>query len=454
MSIFSNPRVQGIGIGAGGTALLAGGLYLNAPQQKHATHQNIQTKADVDRHLGDLDKELQQLRKHVQDNPKLLSQIDGLTQQLKTSQSSADFWFNHSQKLKEGFNQAKADLEQQLGEAKDRLGQARKILARAKLDNAKLEKYRAYENPINDALVSVANTLKNIENASSPRHIGAAVSREVAQPAMNATVALMIPTVTKYGRKTAGSGFAVSPEGTGKTFIVTADHILRSYRAETFKINTRGGKTYTFSRSELTKNKKLHRFPDRDLAIIELPPEIEIPSLNLRYKDRDIQVGEEAIAVGMPYGYKHTVTKGIISGLGREIELPSRVTLTDLPQTDIGVNPGNSGGPIISIDGNDVIGMAVALRDGAQNLNFILPHDQIIDGFGKIGIKIESPKQKQRRLFQGMEKQSLLFPEGRPVDKLFRDLELIKATRPPIVQRHRTESYFPNAGIFLSQLMG
>src|SRR5262249_41755443 len=85
----------------------------------------------------------------------------------------------------------------------------------------------------------------------------------------------------------------------------------------------------------------------------------------------DLMVGEEVIAIGNPFGYENSVSKGIISAVGREIEMPGGVTLSNLIQTTASINPGNSGGPLLNING-ERIGINVALRQEAQGLAFAL----------------------------------------------------------------------------------
>src|SRR5207249_3047024 len=85
----------------------------------------------------------------------------------------------------------------------------------------------------------------------------------------------------------------------------------------------------------------------------------------------DLMVGETVIAVGHPFGYTNTVSTGIISALDREIRMPTGDVLTGLIQTDASINPGNSGGPLLNING-ELIGINVALRDGAQGIAFAI----------------------------------------------------------------------------------
>jgi len=90
-------------------------------------------------------------------------------------------------------------------------------------------------------------------------------------------------------------------------------------------------------------------------------------------------VGETVLAIGSPFGYEATVSRGIISALNREITMPNDVIMTGLIQHDAPINPGNSGGPLINIKA-EVIGVNVAMRDGAQNIAFTI-NARTVQGF-------------------------------------------------------------------------
>jgi serine protease Do len=87
--------------------------------------------------------------------------------------------------------------------------------------------------------------------------------------------------------------------------------------------------------------------------------------------------GESVIALGNAYGYEQTVTRGIISALGREVDITDKQTYDNLIQTDASINPGNSGGPLLNIDG-EMIGVNVAVRAGAQGIGFAIPVDHAL----------------------------------------------------------------------------
>ncbi len=115
--------------------------------------------------------------------------------------------------------------------------------------------------------------------------------------------------------------------------------------------------------------------PRHDLAIVRLQGGRKYPALGFAPAS-DLMVGETVIAVGHPFGYTNTVSTGIVSALGREITMPEGEVLTGLIQTNASINPGNSGGPLLNING-ELIGINVALREGAQGIAFALNADTV-----------------------------------------------------------------------------
>jgi serine protease Do len=112
-----------------------------------------------------------------------------------------------------------------------------------------------------------------------------------------------------------------------------------------------------------------------DLAVLRVPADKKLQALPLG-PGGDLMVGETVIAVGHPFGFTNTVSTGIISYVGREVTMPAGETLTNLIQTTASINPGNSGGPLLNING-EVIGINVALREGAQGIAFALNADTV-----------------------------------------------------------------------------
>ena len=107
---------------------------------------------------------------------------------------------------------------------------------------------------------------------------------------------------------------------------------------------------------------------------------------------RDLQVGQKVVAIGNPFGFDHTVTKGIVSALGRSMLGAGNVTIRDMIQTDASINPGNSGGPLLDSNG-DLIGMNTMIYSpsgASSGVGFAVPVDTVkkvvpqIIQFGKV----------------------------------------------------------------------
>jgi len=170
-----------------------------------------------------------------------------------------------------------------------------------------------------------------------------------------------------------GTGFIISEEG----YILTNQHVVGNPGEDqkiTVKLNT--PKFQGEVEAELVGAD--YRL---DLAVlkIEKPEGLDqLPTVPLGDSDAS-RPGEWVIAIGNPYGerYEHTVTVGVLSAKGREIQIydPDQrqwKTYTNLMQTDAAINPGNSGGPLINIRG-EVIGINTAVNAAAQGIGFAIP---------------------------------------------------------------------------------
>ena len=118
------------------------------------------------------------------------------------------------------------------------------------------------------------------------------------------------------------------------------------------------------------------RDSDTDLAVIKIqaPEPLQVIRIGT---SSDLMAGEPVIAIGNAFGYEHTVTRGIISALNRDVQVSETQSYDDLIQTDASINPGNSGGPLLNIDG-EMIGVNVAVRAGAQGIGFAIPVDTAV----------------------------------------------------------------------------
>lgn len=154
-----------------------------------------------------------------------------------------------------------------------------------------------------------------------------------------------------------GSGFIISPDG----YIVTNNHVVEG--ADTIRVNI-GGKN---KKDDLLEAEVIGTDPETDLALLKIQAE-NLPYL--RFGDSDaLEVGEWVVAIGSPLGLDHTVTAGIVSAKGRNIQSGS---YDDYLQTDASINRGNSGGPLLNMDGH-VVGINTAIAQRAQGIGFAIP---------------------------------------------------------------------------------
>jgi S1-C subfamily serine protease len=159
-----------------------------------------------------------------------------------------------------------------------------------------------------------------------------------------------------------GSGFIIDQEG----HIVTNNHVVEG--ADEVYVTLADGARVP---AEIVGTD-----PYNDLAVIKIdvPPDklypVELGS------SVDLRVGQRAIAIGNPFGLDRTLTTGVISSLGRPLEVESGQVIYNVIQTDAAINPGNSGGPLLDSRGL-VIGVNTAIQTGAENIGFAVPVDTV-----------------------------------------------------------------------------
>lgn len=163
-------------------------------------------------------------------------------------------------------------------------------------------------------------------------------------------------------RRVHGMGTGVVVDGRG--YILTNHHVVDGVKK--IQVTLADGKKFTAS--------TVAHDAATDLAIIKIAVEKPLEVITIGVSS-DLMIGEPVIAVGNAYGYEHTVTRGIISALHRNVRVSDTQDYEDLIQTDASINPGNSGGPLLNIDG-EMIGVNVAVRAGAHGIGFAIPVDK------------------------------------------------------------------------------
>lgn len=152
----------------------------------------------------------------------------------------------------------------------------------------------------------------------------------------------------------AGSGVVVSPDG----LILTNNHVVDGARA--VRVTLADGRGFSA--------RVLGRDPDTDMAVLRGETTDHLPTAMLADSKR-VRPGQVAVAIGNPLGFQSSVSAGIVSAVGRSLRAQNGGLISDVIQTDAALNPGNSGGALVSSQA-EVIGINTAMIMGAQGIAF------------------------------------------------------------------------------------
>jgi serine protease Do len=231
---------------------------------------------------------------------------------------------------------------------------------------------------------------KKMESPSSPHPAGPSILQEydqslgqIAERAMRSVVQIDVTSysVPEHGegdgsqnlqrQRTLGSGVIVDPDG----YIVTNNHVvsgalrIRVTLAPT-TVELAVGRTVLSRKEHIYDATLIGTNRYADLAVLKIE-EKNLPFIPLP-EDYEVRLGQTVIAIGSPQGLDHTVTKGIVSALGRQLDANRPMVFV---QTDAPINPGNSGGPLVDRNG-DLVGINTFIYSsggGSEGLGFAIP---------------------------------------------------------------------------------
>jgi putative serine protease PepD len=217
-----------------------------------------------------------------------------------------------------------------------------------------------------------SGTTKNVENGALT--IGEVYDRANAS-VVEITVTAQAPVQGPMGSGTAqaqGSGFVYDTSG----HVVTNAHVVDG--SQSAKVRFADGRTYDATVAGVDAS--------TDLAVLK----VDAPSSALHPVEladsSQVSVGDVVVAIGSPFGLENSVTAGIVSAVGRSMQAPNGYTITGAIQTDAAINHGNSGGPLLDLDGK-VVGVNAQIESesgGNDGVGFAIPSTTVASVVGQI----------------------------------------------------------------------
>ena len=224
-----------------------------------------------------------------------------------------------------------------------------------------LDRAGAFDKPVPSSTVGPARSTGGtqqvtVNESSAVIDVAAKLSPAVVKITTNGTTTDPFGSVPETG---VGSGFIYDGNG----WILTNRHVVTG--ADKLTVELKDGRRFqgkTYGIDTLT-----------DLAIVKIEA-TGLPVANLGESD-DLKIGQLVVAIGSPLGmYSFSVTSGIVSGKGRDIQVDNGTRINNLIQTDAAINPGNSGGPLADAGAN-VVGINTAVATDSSGIGFAIPID-------------------------------------------------------------------------------